>query len=276
MKFFGNAGEYLQFETIDTKSCNTLNESEESQLTALWFLGENNELVIDSKSHLFNKNEIVFLTEFHNVEPIHFEAIRLLRFSRSFYCILDHDTEVGCKGVLFFGASQLPIIKIPAAELEKYELLWKMFRIEMESNDSLQIEMLQMMLKRYLILSTRIYKTQKKYPTEKKDADIIREFNFLVEQHFKTKRKVKEYADLLYKSPKTLANLFAKMGTKTPLQFIQHRVMLEAKKLLTYSNLPIKEIAYEVGFEDIQSFSRFFKNHEGHSPSEYKKEAQRE
>jgi len=276
MKFHGKAGEYLQLETIDAKNCSTLKESKESELTALWFLEENNELVIDGQNHQLKQNEIVFLTEFHKPKPIHIGKIRLLRFSRSFYCILNHDTEVGCKGVLFFGASQLPIIKIPAPELEKYELLWKMFSIEMESNDNLQIEMLQMMLKRYLILSTRIYKSQKKYPTQKKDADIIREFNFLVEQHFKTKHKVTEYADLLFKSPKTLSNLFLKMGTKTPLQFIQDRIMLEAKKQLNYSNLPVKEIAYDVGFDDIQSFSRFFKNQAGISPSEYKKENQRE
>jgi AraC-like DNA-binding protein len=47
--------------------------------------------------------------------------------------------------------------------------------------------------------------------------------------------------------------------------------MLEARRLLRYSNISIKEIAYEIGYEDIQSFSRFFKRMEGVSPSEFKK-----
>jgi hypothetical protein len=59
---------------------------------------------------------------------------------------------------LFFGASQFPKITIP--EEEKFEILWKMFAIEMESKDDLQNDMLLMMLKRLLILCTRIYKEQ--------------------------------------------------------------------------------------------------------------------
>jgi AraC-like DNA-binding protein len=133
------------------------------------------------------------------------------------------------------------------------------------------MEMLQMMLKRYLILCTRLYKQQHHLlAIEASSMDIIREFNYLVENHFKTKHTVAEYADLLNKSPKTLSNLFAKLGSKSPLSFIQDRKMLEAKRMLRYSDKAVKEIAYELGYEDIQTFSRFFKNNEGLSPSEFK------
>ena len=270
MKFLGSTQEYLHLEIIGRKTCSILQEKVESSLTVLWFQEDSNELIIDSKKHFFNKNEIVFLTEFHQIKPISIGHIFFLRFNRPFYCILDHDTDVGCKGILFFGASQLPIINIPNNELEKFETLWKMFTIEMESNDSLQIEMLQMMLKRYLILCARVYKTQENFPKKKGESDIVREFNFLVEQHFRVKHTVTEYAELLFKSPKTLSNIFSKIGYKTPLQYIQDRKMLEARRLLRYSNEPIKEIAFQIGFEDIQSFSRFFKKHEDISPSEFK------
>ncbi len=276
MKFLGNISEYLQLEIIDKKTCSHLNETIESSLIVLWFEEDSNELIIDGKQHFFYRNQIVFLTEFHKIKAINIGKTRLLKFNRPFYCILDHDTEVSCKGILFFGASQLPIINIPNNELEKFETLWKMFTIEMESDDSLQIEMLQMMLKRYLILCARVYKSQENYPNEKGDSDIVREFNFLVEQHFKTKHTVKEYASLLFKSPKTLSNIFSKIGFKTPLQYIQDRKMLEARRLLHYSSLHIKEIAYEIGFDDIQSFSRFFKKNEGISPSEFKQNLKKE
>ena len=111
---------------------------------------------------------------------------------------------------------------------------------------------------------------------EKKEADIVREFNFLVEAHFRSKHTVAEYSALLHKSPKTISNLFSKTGLKTPLQYIQDRIMLEARRLLTYSPLQIQEIAYELGYQDVQSFSRFFKTHEGISPSEYKEKAVKE
>lgn len=270
MKFIGNTNEYLQLKTLEQCDCSVFGELVEGSLTILWFQGDANELVIDGKLYTFNKNQIVFLTEFHQVSVNHLESTRFLRFNRPFYCVIDHDTEVGCKGLLFFGASQLPIITIPEKDQLQFETLWTMFSIEMESKDNLQIDMLQMMLKRYLILCTRIFKTQDQFPEEKVETDLIRDFNFLVEQHFKTKHSVAEYAELLNKSPKTLSNVFSKIGSKTPLQYIQERKMLEARRRLRYSDMQIQEIAYEIGYDDLQAFSRFFKKQEGVSPSVFK------
>lgn len=270
MKFLGNTEEYLHLEVLTSEKCSVLKEVIESSLTILWFQDEDNLLKIDGKEYHFKKNQILFLTEFHKVEVGKIGTIRFLRFNRPFYCILDHDVEVSCKGALFFGASQLPVIYLEANEVQKFETLWKMFEIEMEENDSLQIDMLQMMLKRYLILGTRIYKQQEKFPKESDNSDLVREFNFLVEQNFKVKHTVAEYADLLFKSPKTLSNIFSKMGSKSPLRYIHDRKMLESRRLLCYTDFTIKEIAYELGFMDIQGFSRFFKKYEGVSPTEYK------
>ena len=47
--------------------------------------------------------------------------------------------------------------------------------------------------------------------------------------------------------------------------------MLEARRLLRYTDMQIKVIAYEIGYDDIQAFSRFFKKQEGISPSEFRK-----
>ena len=80
----------------------------------------------------------------------------LLKFNREFYCVLDHDKEVGCKGVLFFGANQLPYFQIPDHELETFETVWKMFQFEMQTKDDMQLEMLQTMLKRFLILCNMV------------------------------------------------------------------------------------------------------------------------
>jgi len=272
MKFLGNTDEYLQLQTLEKNSCMVLKETIENSLSVLWFTSDGNELIIDGKEYIFSKNQVIFLTEFHQVDIKKIDSIRFLRFNRSFYCILDHDQEVGCKGILFFGASQLPIIQIPVEAIEQFETLWNMFTIEMESDDNLQIDMLQMMLKRYLILCTRLFKEQEQYPRENKESDIVREFNFLVEKHFKTKHTVAEYAALLFKSPKTLSNVFSKIGSKTPLQYIQERKLLEAKRKLRYSDMQIQEIAYDIGYEDIQAFSRFFKKKEGISPSKYKEQ----
>lgn len=271
MKFIGITEEYLILKDIGTDNHDILKEKIKSSLSILWNTEGESVLLIDKVEYRLKKDQLIFLTEFHNVEIKKIDMLRMVRFNRPFYCIKDHDNEIGCKGVLFYGASKVPIVNIPDDELEKFELLWKMFKIEMQSRDKLQIEMLQMMLKRFIILCTRLRKEQGEVQLDKETHDVVREFNFLVEMHFKTKHSVAEYADLLNKSPKTLSNSFSKQNQKSPLQIIQERILLEARRLLAYSEMAVKEIAYEIGFDSVQTFSRFFKNKEGISPLEYRK-----
>ncbi len=270
MKIKGNTDEFIELTELDSGQCTIFNKPEPSSLTILWFQTNDYNFIIDGKNYSFTKNQIVFFTEFHKIEVTRKGTYKFLRFNRRFYCFIDHDVEVSCKGILFFGASQLPIITIQDEEIEHFQTLWKMFNIEMHSKDNLQISMLQMMLKRYLILCTRLYKEQHQFSNIKKENYIMREFNFLVEQHFNTKHTVAEYAELLFKSPKTIYNIFSKIGSKTPLSYIQDRKMLEAKRLLYYTDIQIQDIAYKIGYNDIQAFSRFFKKQEGISPSKYR------
>lgn len=271
MIFKGKNNEFLQLEKITPINQHLLLEKIDSGLSILWIKEDNTVLKIDNIQYTFHKNQIISLTEFHSLDAVTITELCLVKFNRPFYCILHNDSEVGCKGLLFFGASQVPVINLPYEEIEKFEILWKMFCIEMESKDDLQIEMLQMMLKRLLILCTRIYKEQNEVDKlDSQNIDLIREFNILIESHFRHKHSVAEYAELLNKSPKTLSNLFSKVYQKSPLQYIHDRILLEAKRNLIYSEKPIKEIAYELGFEDLQSFSRFFKAKENISPKDFK------
>mgnify|MGYP000128779199 CR=1 FL=1 len=270
MMYQGPNQEQLFLLEITSQNCQLLEEKLPSFQTLVWFKSES-KIVIDGKEEIFQPNQILCLTEVNKVNVKSIGLARMVRFNRYVYCVLDHDSEVGCKGILFFGSNQLPILSLGPKEMDQFETLWKVFLSEIDSNDNLQLEMLQMVLKRLLILCTRLYKEQSDLKNLTSfDSDLIREFNFLVEKNFKSKHAVKEYADLLHKSPKTLSNLFTKMGSNTPLTFIHDRIMLEARRILFYTDKPIKEISYELGFEDIQTFSRFFKKNEGKSPSDFK------
>ncbi len=273
MQFTGSADELLMLKEITPSNCYLLKETSQSTLSIVWSQEDGTHLIIDNVDYHLKKNQIVFLTEFHSVQNKKVGKLRLVRFNRPFYCIIDHDSEVGCRGILFFGAAGVPMINIPEDEIEKFETLWRMFELEMQSHDRLQIEMLQMMLKRFVILCTRIHKEQNDPQIDTETHDLVREFNFLVEGHFKEKHSVSEYADMMHKSPKTLSNFFAKHHQKSPLQTIQERILLEARRLLTYTDMGVSEIAYEIGFDSVQTFSRLFKKKEGVSPVEYRRSA---
>jgi len=271
MIFNGPTNEYLMLaEPRQADNCMLRQKIDQGQ-TIIWNKGGEAHFRIDHVTYTLKPDQVCFLTEFHLVEPVAFDDLRVIRFNSGFYCVIDHDSEVGCRGTLFFGASKVPVITVTEEEEDKFETLWKMFKIEMESKDNLQIEMLQMMLKRLLILSTRIYKQQHTtLDTPATKMELLKQFSFLVESHFKEHHDVAFYASLMNKTPKSISNLFASTGNKSPLSIIQDRIMLEARRLLQKTNKPVKEIAYLLGYEDIQTFSRFFKSKEKVSPVAYR------
>jgi AraC family 4-hydroxyphenylacetate 3-monooxygenase operon regulatory protein len=228
---------------------------------------------IDDRKINLEPNQILTTTFFHHLT---FEKSTLpltcFLFNREFYCLNDHDHEVSCNGILFYGTQDIPIIKIPGEQDTKFKLLYKVFIDEFNTPDKVQGDMLQMLLKRLIIICTRLAKEQlllKKI--DHAQVDIVRRFNFLVDIHFKTKRQVSDYADLLNKSPKTLANLFSQYNQKTPHQIIHERVALEARRLLLFSEKSTKQISFDLGFEEPTHFSKFFKKLTGFSPTEYRK-----
>jgi AraC-like DNA-binding protein len=207
----------------------------------------------------------------HDIVISKMDEINLIRFNREFYSSEFFDKEIGCNGVLFFANEKIPVIDLDETQLPKFKLLWMVFLSEFESQDNLHGQMLLMLLKRFLILATRIYKKQNKsIKLHVNKLDTIREFNLLVEMHYKKMHTVVEYANLMNKPAKSLTNLFTLHSEKTPLKVIQDRIHIEAKRQLLFTQKIVKEIAFELGFEDITSFSRFFKNKEGQSPKEFR------
>ena len=227
---------------------------------------------IDDQLLTLLPNQIITITYLHIVTYLDNELpITAFVFNREFYCISDHDSEVSCNGILFFGTQEIPIVSIPTEQTQKFELLYQVFIEEFSNPDHIQGEMLQMLLKRLIILTTRLAKEQhivKELNNEQ--IETIRKFNYMVDLNFREKRKVGDYAEMLFKSPKTLSNLFAIYNQKSPQQVIHERLALEAKRLLQYSDKQNQEIAYELGFNDAAHFSRFFKKMTGDTPSIYR------
>lgn len=273
MKFQSNINEILFIAEITPDNQYMFNQDLKTGLSVIWNVGETAMLKVDGKALQIATNNAIFFTEFHHLEELKFERLNVIQFNKPFYCVEKHDSEVGCRGILFFGASEVPKIEIKQDRLKQLQLIWEVFMMEMEEEtDNLKLEMLQIMLKRFLITCVRIYKQDSlDLPTEGSQIAIVKEFNYQVEQHFKTLTKVSDYAKLLHKSPKTLANTFSKFIDKTPIKIINERRLLEAKRLLKYSEKSIQEIAYELSFNDIQSFSHFFRTRIGQSPSAFKK-----
>ena len=100
---------------------------------------------------------------------------------------------------------------------------------------------------------------------------IFAQFMPLVEQNFRRERRVSWYAQQLGISPKYLSETIRQVSRRTPNDWIDNYVTLEIRVLLRNSTKSIKEIAQEMNFPNQSFFGKYFKEHVGMSPSEYRK-----
>jgi AraC family transcriptional regulator, transcriptional activator of pobA len=102
------------------------------------------------------------------------------------------------------------------------------------------------------------------------DIEIFRKFSNLLDKKFMEKAGVSDYASDLAITPKVLNNCIKKLTGKTTIDLIQERTLTEAKRLLLYTDMTSKEIAYTLNFTDTSYFTRFFTRLEGKTPSAFK------
>lgn len=244
----------------------------------IWVQSGTIQLEVDHIPVELSQDDIISLTPLHHIEfkSIEGEYFTFL-FNSNFYCIFGHDDEVSCNGFLFNGSSNLVVLHLTQQQSATLHSIADTFRGECGIEDDLQEEMLRIVLKRFIITCTRIARERLSITRDReKGFDLVRQFHVLVDNHFREKKKVCDYAELLHRSPKTLTNLFAEYNQPTPLRVIHERIDAEARRLLIYTNKSAKEIAEVLGFEDLATFSRFFKKSSGISISDYRKIEKRE
>ena len=98
----------------------------------------------------------------------------------------------------------------------------------------------------------------------------FRRFRDEVERNFATDRSVRSYARRLGFSERTLHRLAVDHTGRTPKQFIEGRVVLEAKRLVVHGDRPISSIARALSFDDPSNFTKFFRKSVGMTPSEFR------
>jgi AraC family transcriptional activator of pobA len=102
-------------------------------------------------------------------------------------------------------------------------------------------------------------------------ADLVARFRALVEERFRLREPIGNYAGLLGVSPTTLRVACAMIAGMPPAEILNLRAFLEARRALCYTTLTVAEIAYGLGFVDPAYFTRSFTRHAGLSPREFRR-----
>ncbi|UII20305.1 helix-turn-helix domain-containing protein [Fulvivirga ligni] len=199
---------------------------------------------------------------------------RVIHFHPDFFCIHKHHKEVACHGVLFNNIYDPPALPLDQATVSIFNMQMDQMENELQSLDLAHYELMISYLKIFLITASRLKaKSQPEIINESSESDepfVLQNLKDCIEEHYKSKHSASEYADLLAISTKALAKLTRRHFNKTLTDLISERIIIEAKRELYLTSKTVKEIAYELGYNDEYYFSRFFKKNAEVSPQVYR------
>lgn len=230
---------------------------------------------VDVAEHKLEKN---MLFAFSPYQPFMFSSQRMkgeaLHFHPDFFCIHKHQAEVACNGVLFNNIYQPPFVSITKDSATELKGLISKIKVELANAAMAQYEILVSYLKIFLITASRIKAEEKPQLLEAysdlREPFVLQHLKDAIEKDFKRKHSASEYADALNISVKALAKMTKSYFNKTLTELISERIIIEAKRELYLTRKTVKEIAYDLGYEDEHYFSRFFKVNVDVSPQTYR------
>ncbi|CAI8762082.1 helix-turn-helix domain-containing protein [Chryseobacterium sp. IT-36CA2] len=134
----------------------------------------------------------------------------------------------------------------------------------------------QSLLNAFLGMFALIYSQKNISPalSESRALQLSRAFRILVRKDFKTLKSPSEYAEALNITRGYLTETVREVTGKPAQHWIHQEILIEAKRLLVFTNLSVKEVAYELGYSDHTYFSRLFSKLEDQSPSEFRNQHQ--
>jgi AraC-like DNA-binding protein len=113
----------------------------------------------------------------------------------------------------------------------------------------------------FLIYCSRLYTQQFKNEQEQPESLLLSDFLGLIDDSYKELHEVSQYASQLNISAGYLGDTIKLQSGKSAIAHIQERIILEAKRLIYFTEESMKEVAFNLGFEDASYFNRFFKRH---------------
>lgn len=163
--------------------------------------------------------------------------------------------------------------KIQLNTKEKKEIFTLIDRIRneyFEVNDNYSLEIIRSELHILISKLFRLKAGKKTLFPDKKYLNEFIEFQKMIEQHAKKTNKVKDYAQMMGISTKTLNTISKSIVNKTAKEFIDEICIKQIKRLLLNTPLSIKEIAYKSGFEETTNFYKYFKKHTQSTPEQFR------
>lgn len=194
----------------------------------------------------------------------------ILNFNESFFTAICHNPNFVQEFPLFSAISGIPANILEAECCGEVHALMERMLKEFSLDGDFKQEMLRGMLLQLLVILSRQIPRTAQTGISRHQLTVLRNFERLIEEHFREKRLPRDYAEMLFITPNHLNALVNSVIGKPAGELIRDRVVLEAKRLLVNSDFNISQIADTLSFEDNAYFTRFFKKYTGISPEVFR------
>lgn len=241
----------------------------------LWFQKGHPTHLVDFNPVQIKPNTILFLNK-NTVQQFDknddFDGKAIL-FTENFFCKTETDIKYLRSSILFndlFSISQIQINKTTSP----FANLLKLMEKELENEkDIAQSDILRNLLHNFLLLSEREKRKQGSIEIKKgQDLDYVIIFKDLLESNYRTLKQVSGYAKKMSITEKRLNQATSKIFDKSPKQMIDERLVLEAKRLLAHTNQSVKEIGFDLGFDEPTNFIKIFRKQSGSTPGDFREQ----
>ena len=166
-----------------------------------------------------------------------------------------------------------PIIRLSPLQACSYKMFYESSILSYASPKTLaNKEIVKADLTMFLQGATEIYKMQNNLylSSQSRKYEIYQDFLQLVMKYNTIHHGTSFYAEHLGLSLPHFCSTIKKVAGNTPLEVIASIILMDAKSRLKSTNEPVKNIALSLGFNNISFFNKFFKQHTGVTPQEYR------
>ena len=229
----------------------------------IWIGEGSGALSIDLHTYSFGSDTIFCINPGQEVKLKPFDEIDgyIISFSADFLAVTS-----------FHPLSPFSIIKVDAGLRTEMLTVFERMTREFSNDYPGKEEILRGLLKIFLIYLNRHEVGDRQHPFHLNPSGLAARFFSLLEKNFANRKQVSDYAQDLSVTPNYLNETVKKASGFSASYHIQQRIILEAKRKAAYVRKSMKEIAYDLGFDDISHFSKYFKKASGTSFSNFKKE----
>lgn len=242
--------------------------------TIIWPFTATGKHIIDFREYPLKENNIFFVSpwQVHQVRTDPDPTGYVILFTNEFLERNSIRNDFIANLKLFRNTDETPPLPVDGTMASRLRTFADRMRSAFNSRDDMYLETIGAYLKLFLIECNGNCTLVPDTNTQSAEVsrNLVRSFKDLVEKNLSKWHQVQSYAEALNVTPNYINEVIRSSVNIPAKEFIQNRIILEAKRMVVYTEKSSKEIGFDLGFDDPAHFSKFFKTNTGQTLADFR------